>query len=225
MDLSSDPLHGHMASSPPDTSSIELGELPNRAPSPTLPTRLPTAPTIAPFIVDLSSDPLGGSTPFSSDFSLDLAASGSFDFSRIPNRKRPCPPRDDHAPQPKEPRVLANQTPTLAREAILLARDLVVKAYSLTQAREEQAKLLDLLEVFREYIERGRIQAASSILATQVANLEVASQKIETKARALANTTPSTRPSTKPSTTYAAIAKAQSTTPPSATPPSAAPQE
>ena len=96
---------------------------------------------------------------------MDLAASGSFDFSRILNRKRPCPPRDNYTPQPKEPRVLANQ-PIIAREAILLARDLVVQAYSLTQAREEQAKLLDLLEVFREYTERGRIQAALSILAT-----------------------------------------------------------
>ena len=154
MDLSSDPLHGYVASSPPDTSSIELGELPTRAPSPTLPIRLPAAVTIAPCIVDLSSDPLGGFTPFSSD-STALDTSGQ--FSRIPNRKRGLSSsRDTHAPQPKEPRTQPNQ-PTTAREAILLARDLVVKAYSLTQSREEQAKLLDLLEVFREYTEHRKI--------------------------------------------------------------------
>ena len=217
MDLSSDPLHSPQASSPPDTSSIELGELPTRAPSPTLPIRLPAASTTAAFVVDISSDPLGGFTPFSSD------SAGSDRLSRTPNRKRPSPPRDDHAPQPKEPRTQPNQ-PTTAREAITLDRDLVVKAYSLTQSREEQAKLLELLEVFREYTEHGKIQAASSILATQVANLEVASQKIETKARVLANTTLSTRPSTKPSTTsYAATASKAIL--PSATPPSATPQE
>ena len=48
--------------------------------------------------VVVSSDPLGGLTSFSLDFSLDLAALGSFDFSCIPNRKRLCPPRDNHAP-------------------------------------------------------------------------------------------------------------------------------
>lgn len=220
MDLSSDPLHSPPGSSPPNIESIDLGELPNSSPSP-IPHLQPqaAAPTVA-FGVDLSSDPLGGFTPFSAD----LAASGALrHLSRTPNRKRPCTSHDDHV-QHLEPHDPAQQ-PTTAREAILLARDLVVKAYSLTQSREEQAKLLDLLEVFREYTERGRIQAASSILATQVANLEVASQKIETKARALAKSTPElirpSQPSQPSRPTFASIAS--KATPP--TPHLTSPQE
>jgi hypothetical protein len=63
---------------------------------------------------------------------------------------------------------------------------LIVQAYTLTKAREEQSKLLDLLEVFREYTEKGRLQTASTIIASQIANLESATRQIENKARALA---------------------------------------
>ena len=41
-------------------------------------------------------------------------------------------------------------------------------------------KLLDLIEIFKEYTEKGVIQKTSSILATQVASLELATKKIET---------------------------------------------
>ena len=73
-----------------------------------------------------------------------------------------------------------------AREAIRQARDLIIKALSLTESFEEQSRLLDLIKVFREYTEKGRLYKASSIIATQVANLEPATRKIETKARDLA---------------------------------------
>jgi len=43
-----------------------------------------------------------------------------------------------------------------------------------------------LLEIFREYTEKGKIQTTSKIIASQVANLETATRQIETKARALA---------------------------------------
>jgi hypothetical protein len=92
-----------------------------------------------------------------------------------------------------------SQQPKSPRDLILNARDLIVQAYTLTKAREEQSKLLDLLEVFREYTEKGRLQTASTIIASQVANLELATRQIENKARALAKAPVPTVPS-KPST-------------------------
>ena len=62
MDFSSDPLHDPLGSSPPTNDSLDLGELPNRAPSPTLASRdQPSAiSTTLPFQFDSfsSSDPL-----------------------------------------------------------------------------------------------------------------------------------------------------------------------
>ena len=68
-----------------------------------------------------------------------------------------------------------DNTTTTAREAILKARDLIVYAYSKTP-RDQQSKLLDLLEIFREYTESGNITKASSIITTQIANLENATR-------------------------------------------------
>jgi hypothetical protein len=51
---------------------------------------------------------------------------------------------------------------------------LLVEAYALEKSCEEQSKLLDLLDVFCEYTEKGRIQAASLIIASQIADLEAA---------------------------------------------------
>jgi len=63
---------------------------------------------------------------------------------------------------------------SLAKEVISQARDLLVKALGLTKSFDEQSRLLDLIEVFREYTEKGRLYKASNIIATQVANLETA---------------------------------------------------
>lgn len=76
--------------------------------------------------------------------------------------------------------------PLSAKEAILEARDLIVMASTMTTSRDEQTKLLDLLEIFREYTEKGRLTAASNIITTQITNLETASRKIETHAKTLA---------------------------------------
>ena len=75
------------------------------------------------------------------------------------------------------------QPPSLSQELVYQARDLLVKACSLTNSRLEQSRLLDLIEIFREYTEKGVIQKTSSILTTQVASLELATKKIESQAR------------------------------------------
>ena len=66
---------------------------------------------------------------------------------------------------------------------ILEARDLLIRAYTITQTRDKQARILDLLEIFREYIEQRRIRYTSTILTSQVANLEQTARKIENQTR------------------------------------------
>lgn len=106
--------------------------------------------------------------------------------------------------------------PSTAKEAILEARDLIILASSLSQSRDEQTKLLDLLEIFREYTEKGRLTTASNIITSQITHLESATRKIESQAKALAKTPlPTTsnnnrnpqdnQPITKP-VSYAAVA-------------------
>jgi hypothetical protein len=112
----------------------------------------------------------------------------------------------------KTPRNSQEQTTgKTARMAILEARDLIIQACTLTTSHEEQSKILDLLEIFREFTEKGRLQSASTIIASQVANLETATRQIETKAKALAKApTPSQIPNntSQPptATTFASIA-------------------
>lgn len=73
-------------------------------------------------------------------------------------------------------------------EELLIARDHIVRAYYATQNRNEQSRLLDLLEIFREYTEKGHLTKASNIITTQIANLEQATKQIETKTRSLQKT-------------------------------------
>jgi hypothetical protein len=194
MEGSSDPFFDPPGSSPPPTDSQDLGELPTRPPTRTLPsTTIPTTTKPFDFAFASSSDPLGATLqdPFGSAYA-----------HRLQSRKRPQallnpaflsqPPafkgartttlNSPHSPTTTQTE-LYNSTQSESQELVFKARDLLVKAYSTTSSRVEQSKLLDLLQIFREYTEQGVIQKTSSILATQVANLEQASRKIETQAR------------------------------------------
>jgi hypothetical protein len=71
---------------------------------------------------------------------------------------------------------------------ILETRDLLVKAAGLTKEYDEQTRLLDLIEIFREYAEKGRVLKASNIIVSQVASLENTTRRIESKAKELAQT-------------------------------------
>ena len=75
-------------------------------------------------------------------------------------------------------------------DLILQARSLIVKAAGLTKAHEEQTRLLDLIEVFREYTEKGKVITSSRIIASQVANLESTTRKIDLKAKELSKVKP-----------------------------------
>ena len=109
-------------------------------------------------------------------------------------RQRPLSSLSEHSPTPS-----TSHTETL----VLRARDLLLEAVTCSKTRDEQARLLDLIEIFREYAEKGRIRHASTLLASQVANLEQATKRIENQARAKARDTIPAQPktTTKPQTT------------------------
>ena len=190
MDLSSDPLSSPPGSSLPDIDLLDPGETPNNVSSPTLPTS-DARPTAAFTLDSHSSDPLTGNPLFPAT----ERSAATHRLSRIPNKKR--------GPSSLAPKLalLIDKTPCFdftltpntsssssAKDAILQARDLLVKAYTLSDSRAEQSRLLDLLEIFREYTEKGKLQTTSAIIASQVANLEQATRQIESKARTLAKT-------------------------------------
>ena len=75
------------------------------------------------------------------------------------------------------------------KSVLLEARDLIIEASSIAVTHQEQSRILDLLELFREYTEKGQVKTVASILASQVNNLETATRKIESKTKALTKTT------------------------------------
>jgi hypothetical protein len=81
-----------------------------------------------------------------------------------------------------------------AKEALLQARDLILKASLLVKDRDEQSRILDLLGIFREYIEKGTVLKTTAIIASQVANLERATRKVEILAKPRNSAVPSQTP-------------------------------
>jgi hypothetical protein len=69
---------------------------------------------------------------------------------------------------------------------ILEARDLLVKAVGLTKEYDEQTRLLDLIEIFREYAEKRKVLKTSNIIVLQVASLENTTRRMESKTKELA---------------------------------------
>ena len=126
----------------------------------------------------------------------------TFDFSTDDIGNTPIPSRNFHTSQIRKRPLIdttdqtsnkRNQpTNTLANTLILEARTLIVKAASIAKSHDEQTSLLDLLEVFRQYTEKGKVTTTSRILATQVANLKSTTRRIESKAKELAATKPPT---------------------------------
>ncbi|KAF1980690.1 hypothetical protein K402DRAFT_275168 [Aulographum hederae CBS 113979] len=54
--------------------------------------------------------------------------------------------------------------------------------------------MLDLLQIFREYTEKGQVRYASSIIASQVASLENISKRIDNKTKSQKPSQPSQPP-------------------------------
>jgi hypothetical protein len=173
--------------SPPTTDPQDLGELPEG------PTEQPELPATSPlarlsqrarFSFDLTANPISSdelAAPFPSTNSASAARA-----SRTQNGLKRSPSSSDiDSDIDKEHQILENQRQfqnQASNEAKLLireARSLLVKAIGITQSHDQQSRLLDLVEIFREYTEFGRIRHTSTLLASQVANLENATKRIE----------------------------------------------
>jgi hypothetical protein len=195
MDSSDPPVGAPSGSFPLSDPIITLGDPEVESSSPTLPHINITNTADTGPVVFSSSD-----LPEVPPFPADLSAT-SHRPSR-PTRKRGLGLFPNLEQSNKTPRIFRESIKT-TRDLILDARDLIIQAYTITRSRDEQTKLLDLLEIFREYTEKGRLQSASSIIASQVANLETATRQIENKAKALAKapTPPNNTPSETTTTT------------------------
>jgi len=157
-----------------DTEGVDDQELP----------KLPNTPTqtlpVPGFNFTISSDPLNP-TPFFNQFPPEISGTRKRAIDSIQNRPSKLPRNVGPQESTQEPSTLEYTTIT----AILEARDLIILASTLTTSHTEQTRLLDLLQIFREYTEKGNLIKASSIITTQIANLESATRQIEQKTRIL----------------------------------------
>lgn len=175
------PLEGLTSSPPPfhEPTNQHLGSaMEIEQSSLTLPTiELPTHTTTTTLPNEsflFSSDPLHGTENFQSTDQSEALYS----------RKRTFPGQHLAEPHKLQKPVFAfgNQS----KDLVLQARDLIVKASAAATTHTEQSSLLDLLEVFRDFTENGRVKTASTILATQVASLETTTRNMTRKAQQLA---------------------------------------
>jgi hypothetical protein len=79
------------------------------------------------------------------------------------------------------------------RTFILETRDLLIKTIGLTKEYDKQTRLLDLIEIFREYAEKGKVLKTSNIIVSQIASLKNTTRRIESKTKELAQTAPKNR--------------------------------
>ena len=87
-----------------------------------------------------------------------------------------------------------NKTPkaTTVEEALEIARNLVIQAANLAENNPtQQTSLLDLVEVFRDYTETGRVSKKNAaILGDQISSLSNVSKELRDKIRRLDKPTP-----------------------------------
>jgi hypothetical protein len=79
------------------------------------------------------------------------------------------------------------------RTLILEARDLLVKTTGLIKEYDKQTRLLDLIEIFREYAEKKKVLKTSNIIVSQITSLENITRRIESKTKERAETAPKNR--------------------------------
>ena len=184
MEPSSDPFS---SSEPPTPTPAprDLGELPNRPPR--VADSDEHTPRASRATRDSSVDPFTQNTHFRPLFASAIQQSRT----ELGAKRGPPSPLGNTRLNPLSIRnqqtfdfsAITTTTEQASNRLVLEARDLLVKAYSTTQSRDRQARLLDLLEVFREFTEYSRIYNIIIILASQVANLEQATKRIENQAR------------------------------------------
>ena len=139
-------------------------------------------------------------------------------------RKRPISPSAQPQRVPNPPtgsfsfmRTAPKRSISSVKEGILGARDLLVQAANLCSSNEEQTRILDLIEILRDYTEFGRIKKQElSILKSQISQLETitktASKAIHNQQKPSPKSTPGVQPDRRtaaakpPTTSYANVA-------------------
>ena len=160
------PLEGPSSSPPlpplkePSTSNLPTVKSSNWNVKSTLPSSIHSKPSNSTGkaisqATELSSDPISAALNAGENF---------FTQPHFNSRKRtantttlPSSQTTEYLRMPTSSSSLTSKSP---KEAVLAARDLLVEAYTLTTDRLEQNKLLNLLDVFRNYTETGRIDPA-----------------------------------------------------------------
>ncbi|KAH7552688.1 hypothetical protein BM1_08639 [Bipolaris maydis] len=120
------------------------------------------------------------------------------DLPAEPNRPTHTRTRSNFSPfigsTLRNPFASQNKTPraTTVEEALEIARNLVVQAASLAENNpSQQTSLLDLVEVFRDYTETGRVNKKNAaILGDQISSLSNVSKELRDKVRRLDKPTP-----------------------------------
>lgn len=175
-------------------------------PGPPMDFSAPPPPTALPSSIPSSPDPLGDmemDVPAPVQRILNLppaAASATSVASTIPHKRTttsraatPEAPRPSpfhftgvsDRPSPRTP--IANSY----HEAIAMARSLLIQASAMASSRVQESQALDLLEVFRDFTENGRINKHGvSMLASQVSNLETVSRSLGSKVKQLQKPSP-----------------------------------
>jgi hypothetical protein len=204
-----------LPSSPsPTFNTIVVDEMQLEPSSPVLPTH-GTAPSTTTIPSKVRFNFLPSTSPFShADFSAPehrLSTNRNGISSSSTSRKR------GHFQEPGTEDPDQQAAPDSIRSTFLQIRDLMLKACTQAETRQQQGEMLEMLEIFRQYTEKGTLPNISRIIASQVANLETATRRIESQTKALARTTPTTSqipPSGTPSYANAANQGAKNTTSP-----------
>jgi hypothetical protein len=125
----------------------------------------PKTPTPTPVLLSSSPDTIRSETihvqvkanPFAIPQNIVPQKRGGGNSIMTPERlrfNRPAPATQFQFQKQKG--AIALPVASSAQEAISIARDMVLQASTLAETNQEQTKLLDLLEIFRNYTETGR---------------------------------------------------------------------
>jgi hypothetical protein len=148
------------------------------------PPKTPETPSPTPILLSSSPDPLieetaetlhvqVGPKPFATSQNIVPQKRGGGNSMITPERLRLSRPAPAMRFQFQKQSTTTLPDVQTVKEAIRIARSMVLQASTLAETNQEQTKLLDLLEIFRNYTETGR-----------VAREEIASNKMKTYADA-----------------------------------------
>ena len=161
---------------------MELGEIPTSSPLPSIPpdrdidligesTNSMASPAISSDPISrLDSDPKTPNRPKKRPGSL---------LGPRPNKKNPFTFTSLASSQPAISQ--ASQKEQQAKDFISQARSLLIKAADIEPSLEKQSNILDLIEILRDYTEKGLapMKTSNKILANQVICLEQVARKLE----------------------------------------------